>query len=172
MNKTLLPERGLPSPPPYVVIGPSVRTLHPGDVACAERGDQLETLLGSCVAVILTDPRRTVGAMCHIVHSHNPTEQARRSNAHGPAALEAMDRLLIGRGIQPHLCEAYVFGGGNMFPNLYHASHVGDANADWVLRALAERGTHVVQNDLGGRFYRRVRWTVGEAAPQVSCVAV
>jgi chemotaxis protein CheD len=46
-----------------------IYTLHPGDVACGERGDRLETLLGSCVAIILTDPRRTIGAMCHIVHA-------------------------------------------------------------------------------------------------------
>ena len=39
-----------------------LHTLHPGDVVCAERGDRMETLLGSCVAVVLTDPRRTVGA--------------------------------------------------------------------------------------------------------------
>ena len=46
-----------------------VHVLHPGDVACGERGERFETLLGSCVAIVLTDPRRTIGAMCHIVHA-------------------------------------------------------------------------------------------------------
>ena len=32
----------------------SVTTLHPGDVACAERGERLATLLGSCVAYLLS----------------------------------------------------------------------------------------------------------------------
>jgi len=155
-----------------MVQQPLVHTLHPGDVACAERGEQLETLLGSCVAVILTDPRRTVGAMCHIVHAHDPSQRTPPSNAHGPFALGSMERLLIARGIQPGLCEAYVFGGGNMFPDLYRGIHIGAANADWVLRALAERGVRVLRDDLGGRFYRQVRWTVGEDEPQVRCVPV
>ena len=48
---------------------PQVFTLHPGDVAVGVRGDRLETLLAAGVAIVLTDPRRTVGAMCHVVHS-------------------------------------------------------------------------------------------------------
>ena len=50
-----------------------------GDGAFARRhrlgyaGDRMKTLLGSCVAVILTDQRRTVGTMCHIVHVGRPT---------------------------------------------------------------------------------------------------
>ncbi|MDQ7746099.1 chemotaxis protein CheD [Hydrogenophaga pseudoflava] len=172
MTPTL--SRRCPAPAPRsIVMSPvPVHTLHPGDVVCAERGEQLETLLGSCVAVILTDPRRTVGAMCHIVHAHDPSDRARSSQAHGPVALEAMERLLSVRGIQSGLCEAYVFGGGNMFPDLYRATHVGAANADWVLRALAGRGVRVLREDLGGRFYRQVRWTVGDDPPQVRCVPV
>ena len=49
--------------------GHLLHVLHPGGVACGERGERFETLLGSCVAIVLTDPRRTVGAMCHIVHA-------------------------------------------------------------------------------------------------------
>ena len=41
----------------------SLQILNPGDVAVGQRGDRLETLLGSCVAIVLTDPRRTIGAM-------------------------------------------------------------------------------------------------------------
>ena len=149
-----------------------VHTLHPGDVALATRGETLETLLGSCVSVILTDPRRTVGAMCHIVHTPRPGHSSHDSPAHGHAALKAMDRLLIGQGIQPHLCEAYVFGGGNMFPQVVRDRHVGETNAGWVLEALASRGTRVLQVDQGGTCYRRVRWMVGPGEPQVHSVTV
>lgn len=49
-------------------------TLHPGDVACVDRGERLDTLLGSCVAILLTDPQRSVGAMCHVVHAGAPRD--------------------------------------------------------------------------------------------------
>ena len=57
------------------MAGAIVHTLHPGDLAFATRGERLDTLLGSCVAIVLTDPRRTVGVMCHIVHAR-PAQRA------------------------------------------------------------------------------------------------
>jgi chemotaxis protein CheD len=164
------------------------QTLHPGDVACGERGDRLETLLGSCVAVVLTDPRRSVGAMCHIVHARPasrpsghpawtgdgvPTQPcAQPATAHADAALAALYALLRQRGITPGLCEAYVYGGGNMFPDLIQAGHVGDDNVRWVLDALADDGVRVLHADVGGHSYRRLAWTVGPELPQVTAVAI
>ena len=148
-----------------------VHTLHPGDVVCAHRGDRLETLLGSCVAIILTDPQRTVGAMCHIVHS-NAKGAARRTTCHASTALATMYQMLRQKGFAPHLCQAYVYGGGNMFPALASTSHVGDVNASWALHALRQDGVEVVEHDLGGNAYRRVAWTVGAQAPQVEAVKV
>lgn len=149
-----------------------VTVLHPGDVALGERGDRLETLLGSCVAIVLTDPRRTLGAMCHIVHSKPATSADRNSTAHADAALVQLYALLRARGIEPRLCEAYVVGGGNMFPALFEQGHVGEANAQWALTALEEDGVRVLSHDLGGNHYRRLSWVVGPEAPQVTAVAV
>lgn len=153
------------------MFGSVLHTLHPGDVACGVRGDRFETLLGSCVAVILTDPRRTVGAMCHIVHSPPETDEPRDS-AWGDVALDDMYRLLRRRGIEPRLCEAYVYGGGNMFPTLVSGLHVGLGNARWTLDALAADGVRVLEHDTGGNAYRRLAWTVGPEAPRVTAVAV
>lgn len=152
-------------------FGGALHTLHPGDVACGGRGDRFETLLGSCVAVILTDPRRTVGAMCHIVHSP-PEDDAPRDSAWGDVALDAMFRQLRRRGIEPRLCEAYVCGGGNMFPSLVSGLHVGLGNVRWTLEALAAHGVRVLSHDTGGNAYRRLVWTVGPEAPRVTAVAV
>lgn len=149
-----------------------VHTLHPGQLAIADRGERMETLLGSCVAVIMTDPRRSVGAMCHIVHASNPVHRRQESCAFGPLALAAMEALLLSRGIRPALCQAYVYGGGNMFPQNYPSGGVGDRNAEWVLDALAGRGVRVLLQDLGGLVYRRLAWTVGPEEPQVTSVMV
>jgi chemotaxis protein CheD len=149
-----------------------VHVLHPGDVACASRGERLETLLGSCVAIVLTDPRRTVGAMCHIVHASRAVAGAAETGAYAHMALALMYAELQGRGITPRLCEAFVYGGGNMFPALVRDGHVGDANARWALDALAEDGIHVLLHDVGGNTYRRLNWTVGPEAPHVTAVPV
>jgi len=151
---------------------PVVHTLHPGDLALATQGEQMDTLLGSCVAIVLTDPRRTVGVMCHIVHSGPASSAAARKTAHANAALAGMYRLLHNKAIAPRLCEAYVYGGGNMFPYLLPSSSVGDDNARWVFEALAADGIPVLAYGVGGAVYRRLRWTVGPEAPQVTEVPV
>lgn len=147
-------------------------TLHPGDVACGTRGDRFDTLLGSCVAVVLTDPRRTVGAMCHIVHATSG-RRPQPDSSFGDVALDLMYEQLRALGAVPQCCLAFVYGGGNMFPGLVSGGgDVGSANADWVLAALAADGVQVVHSDLGGTSYRRLRWTVGPDDPEVTAVAV
>jgi chemotaxis protein CheD len=152
--------------------GRLLHVLHPGDVACGERGERFETLLGSCVAVVLTDPRRTVGAMCHIVHAV-PAPAGRHDDAtYADVALRQMNERLRERGLQPGQCEAYVYGGGNMFPRVYPQQSIGTRNTDWVLDALAATGVRVLQHDVGGNTYRRLRWTVGVDVPTVTAMPI
>jgi chemotaxis protein CheD len=144
--------------------------LMPGDVAVGEAGDHLKTLLGSCVSVILTDPRRTVGAMCHIVHVGHPNAANKHNTAYGSVAMHDMFKHLRSKGVNPTMCQAYVFGGGNMFPQFFSAKHVGASNAEWVMDYLEEQGIPVVDHSLGGNGYRKVSWTVGSTEPLVETV--
>ena len=150
----------------------TVITLLPGDCALGTRGDRLVTLLGSCVAIVLTDPRRTIGAMCHIVHTQPSTGAESPPGASAPVALRSMTALLRSRGISPQLCEAYVYGGGNMFPGMERPPSVGSDNAAWALAALDALGVQMLDTDLGGCVYRRLSWQVGPDAPQVEAVPV
>jgi chemotaxis protein CheD len=144
--------------------------LMPGDVTLGPAGAQFKTLLGSCVSVILTDPRRTLGSMCHIVHVGTPNAENRHNTAYGVAAMHTMFTELRAKGINPRMCEAYVYGGGNMFPQLFRDKHVGSSNVDWVLQYLETHGVPVVDQCLGGTGYRKVSWTVGQQDPVVETV--
>lgn len=154
-----------------VAAPPGPVELMPGDVALGQSGDALRTLLGSCVSVILTDPRRTVGAMCHIVHVGMPNAANRHNTAYGVSAMYEMFQLLRGIGVNPQMCQAYAYGGGNMFPHLFNSTHVGLNNAHWVLDYLQHHGIAVLEQDLGGNGYRKVSWTVGSLNPQVQIVS-
>lgn len=164
---------------PPMPAGDTVRTfvhcateLMPGDVALGCAGDELRTLLGSCVSVILTDPRRTVGAMCHIVHVGTPNAANRHNCAYGEVAMHDMFGRLQGVGIPAQRCQAYVYGGGNMFPGIVNGPSVGDRNAQWVLDYLGDHGIEVVAYSLGGTSYRKLSWVVGVAEPQVENVSI
>jgi chemotaxis protein CheD len=149
-----------------------VRTLLPGDVACELRGTRLETLLGSCVAIVLTDPRRTVGAMCHIVHCRPAADFHGNPGDTAEGAIGILYSMIRGHGLNPALCEAFVYGGGNMFPSLVAGPHVGERNGEWVIERLALDGVRVVVQDLGGATYRRLAWTIGPGLPEVIAVGV
>jgi chemotaxis protein CheD len=151
---------------------PIVHTLMPGDVVCADRSERLETLLGSCVSIVLTDRRRTIGAMCHIVHCRPAAAAAEVPGAYADTAVKTMYTLLRGRGFSPELCEAFVYGGGRMYPALAGESHVGENNGRWALERLAHDGVRVLFHDLGGARYRRLAWTIGPKPPEVISVAV
>jgi chemotaxis protein CheD len=153
-----------------VAVSQGYTTLHPGDVVLGIRGERLQTLLGSCVAVVLTDPRRTLGVMCHIVHTRPALHREGASAAYADVALQTMVKLLRARGIDASKCQAYVYGGGHMFPHLVPGASVGDKNVHWVRHALSEMGVRVLRVDTGGAVYRQLRWTVGHEAPRTVAV--
>jgi len=155
--------------PLCAALEPAVE-LMPGDVVSGFAGDRFKTLLGSCISVILTDPRRTVAAMCHMVHAGAPNAANAGNTAYGEVALADMFARLNAAGAVPLCCEAYVFGGGNMFPGIYVRRNVGQSNCRWVLDYLDRLDIAVVGHCLGGNCYRKVAWTVGYASPTVETV--
>jgi chemotaxis protein CheD len=174
---TMVSTRPIPPSRPAVKAASKPSSFHrtavelmPGQVVLGLAGDQLKTLLGSCVSVILTDPRRTVAAMCHIVHVGVPNVANENNTAFGIVAMEDMFARLMSVGIPATRCEAYVFGGGNMFPQFSGTRHVGASNAEWVLDFLHDHGIAVMDNCLGGNGYRKVSWTVGPTEPLVETV--
>ena len=166
---TVFPERRKIFVPTATSNAQTIELL-PGHVALGLAGDQLKTLLGSCVSVILTDPRRTVGTMCHIVHVGRPNAANARNTAYGEVAMQDMFDRLVGVAIPPQRCHAYVYGGGNMFPQMFSTTHVGANNARWVMNFLHHHGIVVVGESLEGNGYRKVSWTVGRDQPVVETV--
>lgn len=141
--------------------------LMPGDVALAWPGQRLKTLLGSCVAVILTDAHRSLGCMCHIVHSSSPNSANLHNTAYATCAMDRMFHLLRQAAVAPTQCVAYVYGGGNMFPHLHQEEHVGQRNAQWALNFLHAHQIGIVAQAVGGASYRKIAWTVGPGEPEL-----
>lgn len=154
-------------------LAPTV-VIHPGDVVCADRGTHLQTLLGSCVAICMTDLAHSVGAMCHFVHSVPPRAGHRGDTRFADAALVRMFAELRCRGIDPLSCEAYFCGGGAMrLHGLEEPSSVGERNVQWARQFL--RGQGILTHELstgGGACYRKVSWRVGHGAPQVRVLPI
>ena len=142
----------------------------PGDVALGYSGDEFKVLLGSCISVILTDPKRSVATVCHVVHAGRSRTRPPTDAAWGDVAWAWMCAALERRGFNPRACVAYVSGGGNMFPHLQIEKPVGDRNIAWADGVLAEAGVPIAYRSVGGDGYRVLSWTVGPDHPEVQFV--
>lgn len=144
---------------------PSVHFLHPGDVAVGFSGDRFETLLGSCVSVILVSPCFRVAAMCHFVHSSRPPKARSKDASYANVAMATMDLLLRNAGFNARLCRAYVLGGGNMFPSNGNLVDIGTQNVRWAFNYLNHKNIPVFDSETGENYYRKLAWDIGPSNP-------
>ncbi len=150
----------------------ALHVLHPGDVLCLLSGGRMQTLLGSCVAICMTDAARRVGAMCHFVHSSAPRSGSERDTTFAEPALRQMFAELRAHGVDPLACEAHICGGGAMRLGGTPASQVGDRNIAWARDFLSAHRVLTHEMSLGGAFYRKLSWQVGQDAPQVETLPI
>ena len=133
-------------------------TLHVGGVHASADPAVVKTLLGSCVAVCLWDPRVRVGGMNHILLPDGTLDEggadATRFGVH------AMDRLIgemLKLGADPRRFVAKVFGGASVLALNGGGGGVPEANLAFVRTFLAREGLHVVATSVGGTLPRQVR---------------
>jgi chemotaxis protein CheD len=144
---------------------PSVLFLHPGDVAVGFAGDRFETLLGSCVSVLLVSPCFQVASMCHFVHSSRPSKAKSKDTSYANVAMTKMEHLIHSAGFNARLCKAYVFGGGNMFPDKDNILDVGAMNIAWAFNYLNHNNIQVLGSETGENYYRKLAWEIGPSNP-------
>lgn len=131
--------------------------IYIGGVFASRDGAVVRTLLGSCVAACLWDPRSGVGGMNHFLLPQ-PTngESQGELSRFGVHAME----LLIGRiqrlGGDRRTVQAKVFGGGHVLQIVGAGACVPEQNIRFVREFMAGEGIPVVAEDLGGTAARQV----------------
>lgn len=103
----------------------------------------ITTVLGSCVAACIRDPRRGIGGMNHFVLPRSPTplSDSRQSSRYGDDLMPRLVDALLANGAALHRLEATVFGGANLSGCYYN---IGERNLDFALDFLAARGIPVI----------------------------
>jgi chemotaxis protein CheD len=126
-----------------------------GDYAVGDRPDMVvATILGSCVAVCLYDPGRSIGGMNHILL---PDSGGGRLGAlsFGASDMERLINALIKRGAARDRFEAKVFGGAAVVAGL---SDIGARNVAFARSFLAAEGIRTLSENVGGDRPRQVRF--------------
>ena len=138
--------------------------LQPGEWYVGDAGDQIRTVLGSCVSVSLWHPALRIGGMVHYLlptRGGVPAGEA-LDGRYGDEALRLMFDALQVRGVPVIECQAKIFGGGNMFPDHVRAgaSHVGQRNGEAARSLLQQYGISVLSESLYGVGHRQIIFDV------------
>jgi chemotaxis protein CheD len=134
--------------------------VFPGEFYVSDKPDEtLVTVLGSCVAACIRDPRLGIGGMNHFMLPQGRTGGWGRdleSTRFGNFAMEKLINELMKMGCAREQLEIKVFGGGNVTESNIA---VGTDNAQFALRYLEAERLRCVAQDLGGRFPRRIHYS-------------
>ena len=129
----------------------------PGEYYVTGRDMLLVTVLGSCVAACIRDPKTGIGGMNHFMlpeggDAHNLLSSSAR---YGGYAMEVLVNQLLKMGANRNRLEAKVFGGAAVLRGFTTVT-VGEDNSDFVLEYLQNERIPVVSQDLRGLYPRKV----------------
>jgi chemotaxis protein CheD len=132
--------------------------LRPGECLVTQEPQWVVTVLGSCVAVTMFNPRFGLAAICHgmLPKSHGarqpgakPEELFRYLDHAIPVMIERFSRL----GLPPAEVEVKMFGGGNVIDLGGPAQNdrlIGDANIAKARKLLQAAGFQIKAQNVGG----------------------
>ena len=137
-----------------------VVTIHPGEYFATQADTIISTVLGSCIAVSLHDPARSMGGLNHFML---PGELGREGlirdpNAkYGMYAMELLVNELLKMGSRKNDLKAKVFGGGAVLRfSDGGTTRIPQSNIDFAFEYLKEEGIPVLASDVGGREPRKI----------------
>lgn len=138
-------------------------SLSPGELFIGEEVAQVETLLGSCVAVVMFSPRHRVGAICHsLLPSCRNEEPCGNSCQHAPrfvdCSIKRMLEWFLQREIKRREIVVKLFGGSDMFSTDKEPSRIaiGRQNIERALQVLDEERLVLAASDVGGLRGRKI----------------
>lgn len=143
----------------------SIHTIYLTQGECRISKDpdvQMSTILGSCVAACIWDPRAAVGGMNHFLLPFSRNADVGGSLRYGAHSMETLINGVLGLGATRKCLQAKLFGGATMSANL---GSIGTDNARFAREFLENEDIPCMAADLGQTFARRVlfRPTTGQA---------
>lgn len=141
----------------------------PGQLAFGREGDDLKTILGSCVAVVLYDREQKLGGMNHYLLTDAPPDVA-PTPRYGAVAMRKLFDGVCAMGTSPERLVAKIYGGGNVIDSLKKdKDSIGARNISLAREQLKSFGIKIVEEDVGGDRSRRIHFncTTGEVTSQL-----
>lgn len=129
--------------------------LYPAALYASREPFQINTILGSCVAVCLYDPVLKYGGMCHyMLPLWNGDGLA--SPKYGNIAIEKLMEKMINFGSKKYNLKAKIFGGGEVIDTTTPHFNIGHRNIILANDMLKEENIPVISSSVGGKLGRKI----------------
>jgi len=136
-----------------------------GELIVADKPTQVWTILGSCVSIVLYNPRKKVSALCHAqlsernifgsLFNNQYTEKAVKDDFRFVgSSINYMLEQMLALGISKNEIVASVYGGANVIAEFTHK--IGTENSEVAISELAKIGIRIVKKDVGGTKSRTI----------------
>jgi len=113
--------------------------------------------LGSCVVVILYDPKLKIGALSHAVLPHHENQEYDNPARFVDTAIDDMLHKMIALGCTRRNIEAKIIGGANMFPGI--ESSIGKDNVLSAREKLKKEGIKITGEATSGTVGRSIEFS-------------
>jgi len=134
----------------------------PGEYFVSNQDIVIMTVLGSCIAACIWDPKAAVGGMNHFMLPDGDAHDT--SGRYGSFAMEMLINEMIKLGAKREHMQAKVFGGGAVMSG-FTTINVGERNTRFVMNYLHTERITVVSKDVMDVYPRKVVFfpTTGKA---------
>lgn len=132
--------------------------LLPGQWYFGAKGATIRTLLGSCVAITLWNPKHRVGGMCHFLLPNRPRpHHGPLDGRFGDEALKLLADHVARTGTHTKDFEAHLYGGADTMPDQAKVKfNIGERNVEKAWELLDHYGFQLQCVDVGGNEPRSV----------------
>ncbi len=126
--------------------------LNPGYLFIAVDEYEIETLLGSCVSVAITDIKKNIGGMNHYILPEREKNSV-HNGRYGISSIPFLINELIKNGAEIPNMRAAIIGGGK---HQELGEEVGVKNVEIAKKILKRYGIKIVKEDVGGEIGRKI----------------
>ena len=164
----------------YISKGPGLATpsgnyklptyVHPGQIVITNEAGMLTTILGSCVAVCLHDPRLRMGGLNHYLLP-NTCSPDQATGRYAPSAIAQLVDGMLSSGASPSRMIAHVVGGAAVLAAFNSsAAQLGARNAEIARDMLRHYKIPVVSTDIGGSKGRKLLFSPRDGSISVQII--
>ena len=155
--------------------------LYPGQLIIAQHNEEVVTILGSCVTIILHSSRAGISAVNHAQQPAMGSQLSCRDSCPHPCgkaevpdykyvtcSMDFMWQRLLKMGITPGELQVSLYGGATSEVMEGNPYNVGEKNIAAAELAIAARGLKIHHRDVGGRLSRKLRHDSASGMTQIS----